>query len=188
VIVRVATLQDAAAIAEIYAPIVHDTVISFETQAPDAAEMARRLTAILERWPWLVAERDGVVIGYAYASAHRDRAAYRWSADVTAYVAAEARRRGVGRALYRPLLAILRLQGFHAAFAGVAQPNPASVALHESVGFAPVGVYRRVGYKLGAWCDVAWFGLVLNTADGPPDEPRPFAQLAGATAIEEILS
>ena len=177
-VIRIARPSDAEAIAAIYAPIVRDTAISFETEPPDAGEMARRIEATLETHPWLTAERDGAVAGYAYASQHRTRAAYRWSVDVTVYVAEQARRAGVGSALYTPLFEILRRQGFRSAFAGITQPNAGSVSLHEALGFTPVGVYRDVGFKLGAWRDVGWWGLALGHAPGQPGEPIPFAQLA----------
>jgi len=175
--IRVARPSDAAAVAAIYAPIVAHTAISFEVDPPSPQEMARRIAATLPTHPWLVAERAGHIIGYAYAGAHRDRAAYRWSVDMTAYVEASARRGGVGRALYESLIALLRRQGFHAAFAGIALPNPASVRLHEAVGFKPVGIYKEVGFKQGAWRDVGWWRLALSDDAGFPREPVAFADL-----------
>lgn len=174
---RGATPDDGAACAALYAPIVERTVISMEIQPPDAAAMAERIAATLPTHPWLVAERDGAVVAYAYAAPHRSRAGYRWSADVSAYVAEPERGRGLGRALYRRLIATLTLQGFANAYAGIALPNPASVGLHEGLGFRPVGVYRNVGFKLGRWIDVGWWGLALRAADSPPEEPIPFAAL-----------
>src|SRR5206468_969398 len=146
VIVRTASAADSVAIAAIYAPIVRNTAISFETDPPSATEMAGRIAATLASHPWLVAEADGAVAGYAYAAAHQARAAYRWSANVTVYVAEGRRRSGVGQALYAELIDILKRQGLRSAFAGIALPNPASVALHEALGFEPLGVYRDVGF------------------------------------------
>jgi phosphinothricin acetyltransferase len=177
-LVRPATTGDAAAFAAIYAPIVEETPISFETAAPGPAEMAARIARILRTHPWLAAEENGEVAGYAYASPHRERAAYRWSVDVAVYVRAGARRRGAARALYARLLEILTAQGFHRAFAGISLPNPASVAFHEAMGFEPVGVYRDVGYKAGAWRDVGWWGRPLALLADPPAEPLPFPALA----------
>jgi phosphinothricin acetyltransferase len=157
--IRVATASDAEAIASIYAPAVLESAISFETAAPSPAEMTARLSKGLVIHPWLVAERNGTVIGYAYAGQHRERNAYRWSVDVSAYVALESRRKGIGRALYGRLFEILRTQNFHAAFAGITLPNAASVGLHEAMGFQPIGVYREVGFKLGDWRDVGWWRL-----------------------------
>src|SRR5262249_41596064 len=133
--IRLATSDDAAQVAAIYAPFCTDTAISFETVAPSAEEMAQRIRNIIERFPWLVLDDDGRIAGYVYASPHRERAAYRWSVDVTAYVAGEFRRSGVGRALYTALFQILAAQGYIKAYAGVTLPNPGSVGLHEAVGF-----------------------------------------------------
>ncbi len=170
-VIRLATEGDAEQIAAIYAPNVTGSVISFETEPPTADAMRRRIEATLERYPWLVCERQGRVLGYAYAGAHGSRAAYKWSVDVSVYVHGDARRTGVGQALYASLFAALDLQGFYNAYAGAALPNPASVGLHESVGFRLVGVYRGVGYKLGAWHDVGWWHLPLRERVADPDPP-----------------
>jgi L-amino acid N-acyltransferase YncA len=174
---RVAVPDDANAIAAIYAPYVRDTVISFETEAPDAAEMAARIRRIGVQYPWLVASIDDRVVGYAYACEHRARLAYRWSVDAAVYLDPSAQRRGVGRALYQRLFAVLRKQGYANAFAGISLPNAASIAMHEALGFTPIGTYRQVGYKLGAWRDVGWWQLMLSDPpDGAP-EPVPFTQI-----------
>ncbi|MGF1472092.1 MAG: arsinothricin resistance N-acetyltransferase ArsN1 family B [Rubrobacteraceae bacterium] len=170
-VIRLATERDAGQIAEIYAPIVRDTIISFEVDPPTAAEMRQRMANTLGRFPWLVCERRGRVLGYAYAGPHSDRAAYQWSVDVSAYVREGERRTGVARALYTSLFAGLVLQGFYNAYAGVTLPNPASVGLHESLGFRPVGVYRGVGYKFGAWHDVGWWQTWLQERIVPPNPP-----------------
>lgn len=159
--IRDARPEDAEACAAIYAPHVTGSWVSFELEAPDPAEMARRIADYGASHTWLVAEQDGEVLGYAYGSPHRTRAAYASSCDVAIYVSAAFPRSGIGRALYGELLARLKAKGFHAAFAGIAQPNPASVALHEACGFTPVGVYREVGWKMGAWRDVGWWQRVL---------------------------
>ena len=178
--IRLATPDDAARVAAINAPAVTNSFISFELAAPDAAEMARRVERTLARTPWLVCDRAGVVLGYAYAGAHRERAAYQWSVDVSAYVRADARRGGVARALYASLFALLARQGFRNAYAGIALPNDASVALHHAVGFTPVGVYRGVGYKLGAWHDVAWLERALAPRVSDPAEPVPLDEIDAA--------
>ncbi len=170
--------RDAAGCAAIYAPYVRDTVISLEEQSPDADEVARRIERISRTHPWLVAEEDGEVCGFAYGSLHRERAAYRWATDVTVYVDPTYHRRGLGRALYTALFELLRRQGFHVACAGVTLPNEASVGLHESLGFLPVGVYRRIGFKFGAWWDVGWWQLdLLRAGPDPPREPEPPARI-----------
>lgn len=188
VTLRVATPEDGAACAAVYAPYVAETPISFETAPPGAADMAARIAKILPDYPWLVAEREGAPVGYAYACRHRDRAAYRWSVDVGIYVAREACRQGIGKALYRALLALLKAQGFESAYGGVALPNAASVALHESSGFRPIGVYPRVGYKSGAWRDVGWWGVSLGAAGNPPAEPVPFAEYRRRPGWDAALS
>jgi len=176
IIVRVAEPGDAGAVAAIYAPIVRDTAISFETEPPTPETMGARIEATLPSHPWLVAVRAGEVVGYAYASEHAQRGAYRWSVNVTAYLAGAARRQGVGRRLYGSLIPVLKAQRFRSAFAGIALPNDASVGLHEAVGFEPLGVYQQVGFKLGSWRDVGWWRLALSQAAEAPAEPVPFAQ------------
>ena len=186
--IRLATERDAEQIAVIYAPNVTDTIISFELEPPGAEEMRRRIGATLERYPWLVCERQERVLGYAYAGAHGSREAYRWSVDVSVYVREEAQRTGVGRALYTSLFAALRLQGFYNAYAGATLPNPASVGLHESVGFRPVGVYRDVGYKMGAWHDVVWWHLPLREKIADPDPPAYLPSVVGSEGWEAALA
>jgi L-amino acid N-acyltransferase YncA len=186
--IRIADPADAPAVAEIYAPIVERTAISFEAEVPSAAEMERRIAAALSFAPWLVCADGPRVDGYAYASRHRDRAAYRWCVDASVYVRDGCRRGGVGRALYTSLFALLRLQGFCAAHAGVTLPNAASVALHESLGFRPVGVYPKVGFKHGAWHDVGWWQLELRERRGEPGEPSAMEALRGSARFGEALA
>lgn len=166
--------RDATACAAIYAPSVEGSVTSFELRAPSPQEIAERMRGYQRTHPWLVAERGGEVVGYAYACEFNPRPAYRWSASVSVYVAAGERGRGRGQALYEDLFARLRRQGFRMATAGITLPNPASVALHESLGFAPVGVNREIGWKDGGWRDVGWWQLELAPAPaGTPAEPAP---------------
>src|SRR5689334_3771882 len=174
-VIRVASEQDAPAVAAIYAPIVRDTTISFEIEPPAPEEMAQRIAKTLQTYPWLVAERGGQVIGTVYASKHRDPGAYRWSVNVSVYIGEQARRQGVGRALYERLITILKAQGFHSAYAGIALPNDASVGLHEAVGFKPLGIYKEVGFKHGQWRDTGWWRLTLSDDPGPPSEPVLFS-------------
>ena len=169
--IRLARPDDAAAIHAIYAPVVRATPISFELEVPDVDEMRARIGKTLPIFPWLAWEVAGSLAGYAYASRHRERRAYQWSVDVTCYVHEAWRGRGGGTALYRKLLAILRRQGFFNAYAGITLPNPASVALHEGVGFRPLAVYRNVGYKAGAWRDVGWWACEIAPPVPDPAEP-----------------
>jgi len=170
---------DAGACAELYAPYVTAGVASLEEVAPSADEMAARIESVTARHPWLVAELDGAVVGYAYASEHRTRASYRWAADTTVYIASGHHRRGIGRALYDALLALLVRQGIYVACAGITLPNPASVRLHQSLGFRPVGVYRQIGFKHERWLDTGWYETVLRepTPGVAPAEPGPPARL-----------
>ncbi|HEU5251777.1 MAG TPA: GNAT family N-acetyltransferase [Solirubrobacterales bacterium] len=165
--------RDAAACAAIYAPHVDGSAVSFEERAPDQGEMAARIERYGASHAWLVAEREGAVVGYAYATAFNERPAYRWSTYVSVYVADVARGQGVGRALYMALFERLRERGFRTACAGITLPNEASVGLHASLGFEQVGLNREIGFKEGAWHDVGWYQLELAPAgDGPPPEPR----------------
>ena len=170
--IRMATPDDAAAVRAIYAPFVETTAVTFESEVPPVEEMAARIRTTLPRYPWLAAERDGAVVGYAYATTWRSRAAYRWAVETTVYLREDARGQGVGRAIYRALLACIRLQGFRLALAGITLPNPASVGLHEAFGFRPVSVYRACGHKLDAWHDVGMWELELAPrTDAHPPEP-----------------
>ena len=175
---RIANSSDAAEIAAIYAPFVRDTAISFEADPPTEDEIARRIADLQPQYPWFVACDEGRVCGYAYGSPHRNRAAYRWSVDVSVYVGQSSQRRGVGRCLYELLITTLRDQGYYTAYAGITLPNAASVGLHESLGFQPLCVYPRVGYKNGAWHDVGWWSLQLQlqSAYDTPAEPKPLSE------------
>jgi len=170
--IRMAATRDARGVLAIYAPVVRETTISFEYEPPSVEEMSDRIASTLESHPWLVAESDGQVVGYAYASAHRQRAAYAWSVDTSVYIADTWRARGVGRALYDELLDRLTHQGYVNAYAGIALPNDASVALHEACGFTYVGVFPSVGFKFGAWHDVGWWHCRLADGPGAPEAPR----------------
>lgn len=186
-LIRLATPEDGPAFADIYRPAVVGSPISFEIEPPDGAEMARRVETVIARFPWLAFEENGVAMGYAYAGTHRARPAYQWSAEVSAYVHQSVRRRGVARALYTSLFTVLRLLGYCNAYAGITLPNPASVGLHESLGFRPVGVFHDVGYKLGRWHDVGWWERPLGDRVAHPGPPRAIGALLGTSAFTEAL-
>jgi L-amino acid N-acyltransferase YncA len=176
--IRLATASDAGSVRAIYAPVVESTAISFELDVPSEDEMAARITGRQPAHPWLVAvSDDGAVLGYAYAGRFSGRAAYDWSVETSLYVAESAQGRGAGRSLYAALLAVLSAQGYRQVMAGIALPNPASIALHEKAGFTPVGVYRGAGWKLGAWHDVSWWQRALAPADAPPAALTPLTSL-----------
>jgi phosphinothricin acetyltransferase len=160
--IRPASEQDAAAICAIYNHFVRTTTISFEEQAVSEAGMAKRIREYTAVLPWLVFEQDGVVAGYAYATLWRVRAAYRFSVESSIYVSPDMPGRGIGSALYRALIGELRHRGAHAVIGGIAQPNPASVALHEKLGFEKVAHFKQVGRKFDRWVDVGYWELLLN--------------------------
>lgn len=165
-------MDDADRIAAIYERVVRETAVSFELHPPGPAEMVERIQTVTAGHPWLVSEQAGVVLAYAYATAFRGRAAYRWSVETTVYVHEEHWGHGVGREVYRGLLDLCTLWGFANAFAGIALPNPSSEALHASLGFTQVGIFPRAGHKMGEWHDVAWWHRPLASTD-PLREPKP---------------
>ncbi len=178
--IRLAIEDDAGQIQRIYAPFCRDdSPVSFEVEPPTVDEMKRRIDKTLARHPWLVCDDGGEILGYVYGSVHRDRAAYCWSADVSAYIAEGRRGSGIGRALYTSLFAILKLQRYVNAYAGATLPNPGSVGLHEAMGFEPVGVYREVGFKCGTWHDVIWMQRALGERPGRPEPPLSLAEVQG---------
>jgi L-amino acid N-acyltransferase YncA len=166
--IRDATVADAASLLAIYRPFVTDTTVSFELEPPSVDEFAQRIVSAQSKWAWLVAEHDGRIAGYAYATSFRPRAAYRWSAEMSAYLDASFRGHGVGRALYERLIDILVAKGYCTAYAGITLPNEPSVRFHQALGFTAVGVFRRAGRKFGAWHDVSWWQRPLR--DEPPEE------------------
>lgn len=168
-VLRRARAADAPALLAIYAPFVEHTAVSFETEVPSVETFAARIDKALAGWDWLVAEADGQCLGYAYGSAHRERAAYRYTCEVSAYIAPQQRGRGLGRLLYTALFDSLAERGLCTALAGVAQPNVASMAMHQALGFTPVGTFQRAGWKFGAWHDIAWLQRPLR--ERPLDVP-----------------
>jgi len=187
-VIRPAQADDGAAAAAIYVPYVRDTAVSFEEKPPSDAAMAYRISGTLDTHPWVVAEREGVVVGFTYAAKHSQWPAYRWTVDVTVYVREGERRTGVGRQLYQALLATLRLQGFRSAFAEVVLPNPGSVRLHEAMGFQHIGVHRDIAHKLGRWHDIGYWRLALADGVAPLGEPVPFAALRHTPTFDEVLA
>ena len=188
--VRFATADDAGGIAAVYAPYVASTAISFEAAPPTADEMEQRLAQTMPRYPWLVAVDDdgspGHVLGYAYGQRFAARDAYGWSVETSIYLDEAARGRGIGRTLYGALLGLLTAQGYRQAFGGIALPNDASVALHESTGFHHIGTYDDVGFKLGVWHDVGWWQRALDMDGATPREPLTVDELDPAF-VEQVL-
>jgi L-amino acid N-acyltransferase YncA len=172
-VIRFAVESDASDIAAIYRPYVETTRISFEEQAPDGSEIARRMDGVLH--PWLVAEVDGRVVGYSSSSPYHRRRAYRWTIETSVYLSPEAKGQGYGRFLLSTLIEVLTRQGFVTAIGAIALPNPASIALHQRLGFVPSGTYRAVGFKLGEWTDVSLWQRDLAPRPDKPQEPLPYA-------------
>ncbi len=187
-IIRLATEHDALQVLEIYAPFCKDSPVSFEVQPPTLDEMQQRITKVQKKLPWLACERRGEVLGYVYAGSHSERAAYQWSVDVAVYIREAERRSGIGRALYTSLFKILVFQGYYNAYAGVTLPNPGSERLHQAMGFQPIGIYRGVGYKGGAWHDVAWFDLSLQPRVPDPKPPININALRNTSELECALT
>ncbi len=170
-VIRIAAIHDAEQILDIYAPYVQNTNISFETIIPSKEEMESRIKGVLVNNPWLVIEEESCILGYAYASKHRERAAYKWSVDISIYIRQDCRGKGIGKALYTALISILKLQGYYNVYAGICLPNEASIGVHEYFGFKKIAHYNNVGYKFGQWHDVGWWELQLRQHEPEPRDP-----------------
>ena len=184
--IRLATPADAAQCANIYAPHVRDSAVSFEVDVPTDAEFEARIARTLDRLPWLVCAEGDAVLGYAYAAPHQERAAFQWSVNVSVYVREGDGRRGVGRGLYTSLFACLRALGYFNAYAAITLPNPPSVGLHEAMGFSHVGTFDDIGYKLGKWHALGWWGLSLQPTS-TPSTPVPLREAVGTAAWAEAV-
>ena len=186
--IRLATEADAAPMLAIYAPVVRETAISFEAQPPSEQEFRGRILAVLDRLPWLVCEDGGVVAGYTYASPFKPRAGYAWSVELSVYVHPGYHRRGIGRALYTALLECLAAQGYSVAVAVITLPNPASIGLHETLGFRHTGTYEGIGYKFGKWLDDGVWQLALRPRPATPEPPRPLDAIIGTAEWDDALA
>lgn len=175
--VRLATLEDARGILEIYSPCVLGSSISFETLVPSLEEMQNRISTGLQKYPWIVAVVRGQVAGYVYASRHREREAYQWSCECSVYVRPEWKGKGLASKLYQLLFLILKHQGFRNVFAGITLPNEPSVRLHERCGFTKFAEYEMVGNKFGSWHTVGWWKLQIHSYDLNPPPPVNIADL-----------
>jgi len=165
--IRQAAASDAEAILAVYAPYVRDTAVSFETEAPSPAEFAARIAAISARYPFLVYETGGALAGYAYASGHRERAAYMYDADVSIYLAPRFHGTGIACELYERLFALLKRLGYRNAYAGCTAENARSLSFHRKFGFTEAGTFHKTGYKFGRWHDVIWLEKTLNGDENP---------------------
>lgn len=185
--IRVATRSDAAAVREIYAPFCESSAVTFEETPPSTDEMGARIESTLEIYPWLVCERDGTVLGYAYAGELRKRQAYQWVVELSVYVAESARGLGVGRALYESLFAILERQGVRDAYAVTTLPNPATVRFHDRLDFERVVKFPAMGYTDGDWHDVAWWRRRLGEKTDEPEPLTPFPEVRADPEFESLL-
>lgn len=165
--IRPAKAADAAALLEIYAPYVKQTAVTFEYEVPSVEEFAQRIEAISSFYPYLVCEADGVILGYAYAQRHKERAAYQWNAELSIYIAQDVCQKGIGTALYGALIELLLLQGVQNFYGCVTMPNEASDALHRKMGFSPCSIWHHAGYKLGKWHDIAWYEMNISITETP---------------------
>lgn len=186
--IRLAEEKDASAMRDIYAYYVEHTHVSFEYAAPDKDEFLSRVRTTTAEFPWLVCLQDELVIGYAYAHKHRERDAYQWSPESTIYLASDFHTKGIGRILYETLFAMLKVQGYHNVFAGVALPNEKSVAIHQRLGFEDVGIFKKVGFKNGKWHDTRWFQLNLQPHGDAPEAPGKCERLKHTATFGHILS
>lgn len=187
VTIRLATVDDAETICQIYAPIVRDTHISFEQDIPPTREIAKRISKTMQQYPWLICCINREITGYAYASAFRARRAYQWTAETTVYVHPAYQRRGIARGLYESLMAILRAQGYCNVVGVIALPNSGSIRVHESVGFRRIGILENIGYKAGDWRDTGWWQLQLRPMLDNPQPPTPITCLAQTDGFDDLL-
>jgi L-amino acid N-acyltransferase YncA len=186
--IRLITEADAGEVLEIYKPYVEDTIISFEYKAPDLDEFLQRIKAIISEYPWLVCLHGKMIVGYAYASRHRDRTAYQWSVDAAVYLSPAVHGKGIARILYETLFSILRLQGYYNVYAGISLPNEKSVGFHKTMGFAEIGIYNKTGYKHGSWHNTAWFQLHLAEHLDNPPKPKKISEVVESAVFLAIIS
>ena len=172
--IRFVEPDDSAQILEIYKPFVLETSVSFETEIPSLEQFRKRIIEYASKSPWLVAELDGQVIGYAYATTHRSRQAYQWNQEVTVYTHPDYRRQQVAKLLYHKLLSYLQIMGFRKAIAIITLPNEPSVHFHKAIGFRPIGTFENVGYKFHSWHDTSWWDISLQKDF---DDPKPLLSL-----------
>ena len=173
--IRFINMEDYPRVLEIYAPYIMETAISFEAEVPTLEAFSQRIEKISSKFPWLVYEENGQVLGYAYGSTHRSRYAYNWSCEVTVYLDQKHTKKGIGSSLYNQLFTMLKEQGFYNLFAGITQPNEASNRIHEKLGFKKIGTYENIGFKFSKWHDVSWYQLEINAGDNP-QPPRPLSR------------
>jgi phosphinothricin acetyltransferase len=175
--IRLIQPDDMESVLNIYAPYIQNTAITFEYQVPSLADFSRRIEGITSFYPFLVAETEAGIAGYAYACKHRSRKAYEWSVESSVYIQKNYQGKGIAKALYQSLFQMLKLQGIVNVYAGITLPSIKSESFHKAMGFEPVGIYQKVGYKLGKWHDVLWMALSLQEHAANPVEPVSFKEI-----------
>jgi len=184
--IRLATEADVPGILDIYAPYIKQSAITFEFKIPSQTAFWQRIQTVLAEAPWLVCTKGDAVSGYAYASKHRIRDAYRWTRELSVYIHPEHSGKGIATALYVALIELLKIQGYTNALGGIVLPNEVSVHLHQKVGFRRIGVYHQVGFKLGQYWDVEWWELPLRSE--PAGEIQPLEDVLGTNAWKEAVA
>ena len=184
---RLAKPEDCAGILEIYGPFIKDTATSFESEIPTVEEFWERVQKVLEESPWLVCEWDGIIAGYAYASAHRSRAAYQWTRELSVYIHPDFRKKSIAQALYTATIEILKMQGYCNILAGITMPNEASLRFHQQFGFKTLGIYEKVGYKFGEWQDTHWLQLFIGDPEKSAPALSPLDAVKHTKAFEQAL-
>jgi L-amino acid N-acyltransferase YncA len=175
--IRPALPSDASSMLETYAPFILNTTVSFETEVPSIEDFTQRVMTNQESWPWLVYESDKVIAGYAYASKHRERAAYQWCVETSVYISDRFQQKGIATKLYQALFHILKFQGCRNVYAGITLPNDKSVRFHEKMGFKKIADYTNIGYKFNHWNTVRWYALQLNNYTDPPAPFKKWKQM-----------
>ena len=176
--IRLATVSDSKDILDIYAPFIEETTISFETEVPAIDEFSHRIETILKQYPFLVYEFENKIVGYAYASRHKERAAYAYNADVSVYFLPEYHGSGKAYSLYHCLFLLLDKLGYKNAYAGCAEPNIKTRKFHEKFGFKLIGTCHKTGFKFGKWHDVSWFEKTISEHDGNPGRVMPMSEIS----------
>ena len=186
-VIRLINESDAEAALGIYTPYVRDTAISFEYEVPTIEDYLNRIKSSIADFPWLVCELNGQIIGFAYAGKHRYRSAYQWSTESTIYFTPKYHGFGIARILYKTLFSILKLQGYINVYAGVGLPNENSVAFHRAMGFEEIGIFKKVGYKMGKWHNTLWFQLFLSENISQPDLPKRLNEILASEDFKKIM-
>lgn len=186
--IRLAVVEDANGILQIYAPFITQTVVTFECRVPQPEDFRQRIAAGLQKYPWLLCEIDGRIAGYAYAARFHEREAYDWSVTTSVYVDPRCHRQRIGRALYTALFDLLKMQGFYNVYSLVITPNPQSEGLHESFGFKTRAIFEKTGFKGGQWLDVKWYELYLREHNSPPQPFKAIGEIAASEEFSQILA